>query len=124
MIKMKIGIKTTDFNLTDKTRSYILKKINKIEKLMKNIKLPSEVRVEVGRTTKHHKKGDDVFKAEINLKLGKSLLRSTSGEWDIKVAIDEACRGIEREMKKFKDIKITNYKKGARKAKDMIRENQ
>lgn len=120
---MKTEIKATDFDLTDKTRDHIAKKIEKIEKLAGSIKLPKEIRVEVGRTTRHHKKGDDLFRAEINFKLGKVFLRSVFGEWNIKVAIDKAFRGLEGELKKFKEIKVSNYKKGARKAKNIMRED-
>lgn len=120
---MKINIKTTNFNITDNTRGYIFKKIDKLNKLTINIKLPQEIRIEVGRTTDHHRKGDDLFKTEANLKIGGKLLRSVAEEWNIKVAIDNMYENLEREVQKFKDKKSVSYKRGARKAKEMMRES-
>ena len=119
---MRINIKTTKFDLADNIREYIFKKMDKIARLTNSLKLPQEAEIEVARTTEHHKKGDEIFLAEANLKIGGILLRASAKEWDIKVAIDAMHRNLEAEIHKFKDKKVAGYKKGARKAKEIMRE--
>lgn len=119
---MHINIKATKFNIPDNIREYIFKKMDKVSRLIKSLKLPQEAEIEVARTTEHHQKGDDIFLAEVNLKVGGILLRASAKEWDIKVAIDAMHKNLEAEIRKFKDKKAAGYKKGARKAKEIMRE--
>lgn len=68
---------------------------------MKSWEVNTEViaRVEIARTTKHHKRGD-VFRAEINLDLPNNLLRAVEEDWDIRVAINKTKNKLRREIKK------------------------
>ena len=119
---MHINIKTTKFDISENIREYIFKKMDKVSRLIKSFKLPQEAEIEIARTTEHHQKKDDLFLAEVNLKVGGILLRASAKEWDVKVAIDAMHKNLEAEIRKFKDKKVAGYKKGARKAKEIMRE--
>lgn len=118
---MKINIKTTNFHLTDHTRDYIFRKTDKLSRILQGVKLPQELYIEIGRTTRHHKKGDDLFRVEANLKLGNDILRIVSEEWDVMVAIDSARDGLARKIREFKGKRFALYKRRARIAKKTLR---
>ena len=62
---------------------------------------PIEVRVEIGKPSKHHRSGK-VFYAEANLKMGGKLLRATCQHEDLRNAIVEVKDELQRQIKKFK----------------------
>lgn len=118
---MKIIIKTTNLELTPAIEKYVEQKIGSVDKLLDDMdRSVIEARVEIGKTTKHHQKGD-IFRAEVNLTLPGRLLRSMAEEWDLRVAIDQVKNELQREIKKYRGKKEAQYKRGARKAKRMIR---
>ncbi len=118
---MKISIKGTNLKLTDSIYTYIERRIGELEKFIKNVggnaqpfekgKPPYEAWVEVGKTTRHHKKGN-VFLAEVQVRLPGKSLRAESEKPDLHVAIDEVKEEIERELKKYKEKRITLMKRG------------
>ena len=77
--------------------------------------------VEVGRTTNHHNKGEDIFRAEINLEYNGQNFRSESKKHDIRVAIDDCCNDLGRRVKKGRSKKISLFRKGGSKIKDMLK---
>lgn len=112
---MKITIKSTGFELTPSIKTYIEKKLGGIEKFVKKMDAEGavEMKVEVARTTKHHKHGD-VFSAEANLKVPGSLLRATHEDADVHTAIDRVEIILRGEIDKLKTKK--SPKAQARKA--------
>lgn len=111
---MRIFIKGTSFSLTPAIEDYIQKKIGGLEKYLKRLDGPAvETRVEVGKITEHHKKGD-IFRAEVNLTLPGALLRAEEKSHNLYAAIDFVHDEIKRQIISFKDKKITRYFKGAR----------
>lgn len=111
---MEIIFKSKNFSLTPSIEEYVQKKIRTLEKFLKNFDQETiKIEVEVGRTTYHHKSGE-VFRAEINLSLGRQLLRAESEQTDLFSAIDEVRDDLEQEIKKFKDRKETIFLRGAR----------
>jgi putative sigma-54 modulation protein len=118
---MKIIIKTTNLELTPEIEERIEEKINSVDKLLDDMdRNVIEARVEIGRTTKHHRKGD-IFRAEVNLTLPGRLLRSVAEEWDLRTALDQVKNELQQEIKKYRGKKEAQYKRGARKAKRMLR---
>jgi putative sigma-54 modulation protein len=118
---MKITIKTTNLKLTPEIEERIEEKINSVDKLLDDMdRSVVEARVEIGRTTKHHRKGD-IFRAEVNLTLPGRLLRSVAEEWDLRTALDQVKNELQQEIKKYRGKKEAQYKRGARKAKRMLR---
>lgn len=116
---MKIIIKTTNFSLTPAINLYLESKLNSLDKL-----LPKDdsivANVELGKTTKHHQKGN-VFKAEVNLKIPKRLIRVVAEEWDLRVAIDKVKDELQRKIKGNKEKNFSLYKRGARLFKKILR---
>lgn len=62
--------------------------------------MDTELRIELGRSTKHHQKGM-VYYAESNLKIAKKLLRAAVQESDVRAAIDVLHDKLEQEVIKF-----------------------
>lgn len=101
---MNIDIKSTNLDFTPVIKKYIEMKIGALGKFLKKIDLEGvvEVRVEIARTTKHHKRGD-VFKAECNLKLPHEILRAEHEDSDVRVCIDRIRDELQDEIKKYKE---------------------
>lgn len=111
---MQISIKTTNIELTPAIEEYIHQKIGSLEKFI-TAKF-YKVFVEIGKITRHHKSGD-VFRAEVNIDLPGKLIRSEAEEWDLRIAINRVRDELYRELKTYKEIQETKYKKGSRLAK-------
>ncbi len=100
---MKISIKATNLDITPSLKTYINSKLSGIDKLVKRFDEGGDVqlRLEIGRITKHHHKGD-VFMAEINLDLPGKVLRSEVSGPDVHQVLDEVKNKLRLEIEKFK----------------------
>jgi putative sigma-54 modulation protein len=96
---MNIDIIATDLDLTPSLKIYVEDKLGSIDKFIKKYDEKGSVhmRVEVGRTTRHHNKGD-VFRAEANLEVAGKLLRAEDENSDIHIAIDRVEDKLRREL--------------------------
>jgi ribosomal subunit interface protein len=103
---MKINIKTTQLDITPSLKEYIEEKIGALDKLIERYDAEGgvEIWIEVGRTTKHHQKGD-VFRAEADLRLPHKVLRAEDEDADIRVAIDRIRDKLKREIEKYKETR-------------------
>lgn len=109
-----IKIKATNMELMGPIENYVRGKVRLLQKFLHHYadgggKLVFEV--EVGRTTRHHEKGD-VFRAEFNFNTGRAHFRSEAERDDLYAAIDEAKDEMQRELRKRKDKDIAFKKKG------------
>ena len=95
---MHINIKSTNMELTQAIKDYIFEKVDSLEKFFNNAQ---QADVEVGKTTRHHQKGD-VFFCEINLSVPRTLLRAREEMDDLYKAINKAKERMQRELKKYK----------------------
>lgn len=103
-------VHTKNLELTPSINAVIKQKMDTIAKLFKPDDQLIEARVEVGKPSRHHQKGF-VYYAEINLKIGRKLLRATAKHVDLRTAVDFARDEIERQVKKFKSkIRDTSRK--------------
>jgi len=102
---MQIIIKTTNINLSPSIKEYIEKRIGTLRKFLKRID-PEVVKieVEVGKPSRHHRKGN-VYYAEANISLPKKLLRAESQSWDLHLAIDEVRENLIRQIERYKEKK-------------------
>ena len=120
---MRISINTKDITLTPALEAYIEEKftshIRKFVEAKNDPDLPL-LAIDIGRSTRHHKKGN-IFYAEANLQMGKILLRAVAESEDIHSACDLMRDELEREIKKFSEKRKTLQKKGARAAKEEMR---
>lgn len=105
-------IKGINLELTPAIREYIETKIGSLNRFLKRFEAESEIKifVEIARTTRHHKSGN-VFCAEASFSIGKKLLRAEHSDWDIRVAIDKVKDKLQQEIKKYKEIKMMDYKR-------------
>ena len=126
---MRIIIRATNFALTPALSDFIEKKIGGdistlLSKRFQSSQLGKDIlaaKVEVARTTRHHKKGD-IFRAEVTIGLpGKKILRAEAEEWDVRVAIDKVRDELFLEISKWKEKKTTRSKTIARKFKNRLK---
>ncbi len=97
---MRIDISTKNITLNSALEDFVADKIGGLEHLIGNA--DGEVRVEIGKPSKHHRSGD-IFSAEVNLKLGGKLLRATSSHEDLHSAIVSVKDDLQIQIKKFKE---------------------
>ncbi len=87
-------------DLTPAIKDYVNEKVGSLEKFFDQAII---ARVDVGRTSNHHQKGD-VFRAEINMDVPqKHVLRAESVKEDLYLAINDAKADLERQIKKYKE---------------------
>ena len=110
---MNIIIKATNLSLTDSITQYIEDTLGSLRKMAGGLGESVETRVEVGRSTYHHKKGE-IFFAEVNLRIGKNLLRAKSEALTVYSAIDDVRDELRQELYKFKGKRETIFLRGAR----------
>ena len=106
--------------LTDAIREYVEKRSLGLEKFMQNNDTTQMVRVEVGKTTMHHKHGD-VYKAQFDITIAGAKFHAVSEKEDLYSAIDDAKEGIIREITSNKDRRGTLFRRGARSVKKMLK---
>lgn len=100
---MNITIKKT-LDVTPSLATYIEEKLMPLAKFVKPFEKGGEItlRLEVSRTTEHHRKGDEIFMAAIDLGLPGKVLRSEASASDIRKAIDEVRTMMHMEIQKYK----------------------
>ena len=120
---LKVNIKATNIKLDDALYEYIYEKIGTLDKFIEDVDGSVQAWVEVGKPSKHHRKGQEEFYTEVDIRLpGKGrVLRSEARRKDLRLAIDEVKNELQRELKQYKGKQEAKYKRGARKAKRLIR---
>ena len=108
---MEIIIKGT-VDLTPPLRTYIQKKLAPLVKFIPQFDGTgeAEIRLEVSRTTHHHRKGP-VFFAAADLRLPHKILRAEGYAEDIRKAIDQVRDTLRLEIEKYK-TRITEPRRG------------
>jgi len=121
---LKLNIKATNIKLDDFLYDYINEKIGNLDRFTEGIDSNAQVWIEVGKPSKHHKKGAEEFYAEVNIELsgrGKTLIRAEAKQWDLKMAIDDVKDKLQQELNKYKGKQEAKYKRNARIAKNLMR---
>lgn len=125
---MRIVIKTTNIKLDKAFEDFINEKIGGLKKFLKIFqedkkikkgKRLDEIFVEVGKETRHHKKGP-FFRAEAQVYLPGKSLRSEAIAEDLKTAIVEVKDELQQEIKKYKLKFIDSYRRKQRKLKNRL----
>ncbi|MBI2888990.1 MAG: ribosome-associated translation inhibitor RaiA [Candidatus Liptonbacteria bacterium] len=106
---MNLNLKATGFEWTPALKSFVEKKLGTLQKFVKRFDAEGdiELRVEIAKTTEHHKKGV-IFRAEANLRLPKELVRAEECAEDVRVAIDRLHHVLEVEIAKYKTKFVDN----------------
>lgn len=110
---MKVIIKATTLDVTPALKVYIERKLGALGKLLRRFEKDGEVelRVEIARSTHHHKSGP-VFMAEANLRLPGKVLRAEENHIDARWAIDRIENKLKLEIEKYKTKKIERPRRG------------
>ena len=100
---MHINIKATNLDLTLSLRAYIDQKLGTLGKFIEKFDAEgvAEIWMEVGRTTRHHHKGN-VFRAEADLRLPHKILRAVEESEDVRAAIDLIRNKLRLEIEKYR----------------------
>ncbi len=88
--------------LTDAIKSRVESKSVALGKLTKEFDPAAELRVEVGKSTKHHAKGP-FFRAEFQMVVPGNDLRAVTEEEDLYHAIGTARDQLRRQLKDYKN---------------------
>jgi len=115
---MNIIIKTKNFELTPAIREFTEKKIGSLEKyfnLLQQDDNPelapkTEVIIEVGKTTMHHRKGE-IFRAEVLITFYDKKIRAAKSADDLQKAIVEVRDDLQRQITDIKEKMIDQKRK-------------
>lgn len=113
---MNIIIKGTNLELHEDLKAYVNEKIGGLKKFIENenIDINSVIaRVELAKTTQHHKQGE-IYKAEVNLELPKKMIRNVVESDDIYKSIDNVKDELKIMINEYKDERTTRIRRGAR----------
>ncbi|MDO8572965.1 MAG: ribosome-associated translation inhibitor RaiA [bacterium] len=119
---MNISVKATNIVLTPAISQYIDEKVGSLEKFIVATD-PTTVRanIEVGKTTRHHHSGNDIFLAEINLHIDGKVLRAVSEQSTLYAALDDMKDEIAREINSSKNKQRTLLRRGGATVKNLIK---
>jgi len=116
---MSLNIKTTNIELTEAINEYVISRLERVQKFSKDSDITAYV--EIGKTTNHHKQGEDIFKAEFDVVVNGTRIFAKAQAGDLYAAIDEAKEEIVRTITHMKDRKQTLFRRGAKSVKKMIK---
>ena len=117
---MHHNIKTTDFEMTPEVSEYLDSKLQTLDKYVARDDESVKCDVEIGRSTEHHQSGK-VFRVEINITIGKKMLRAVAEEETINAAIDRAKDDITKTLRRHKGKQSRLFRKGGEKIKNFLR---
>jgi ribosomal subunit interface protein len=117
---MKVNIHTTGIDLSDPIEEHIYKMLSRVEAKLPDYKESIVYMVTVGRTTNHHTNGE-VYKARIEAKMSGNDYISDATSDDLYKSIDIAGDELERSVVNNTKKKRTLFRRGASKAKRMIK---
>lgn len=117
---MNINIKATGIELTPSISDYAHKKIGTLEKYLNEKTKDAVFRVDIGKTTNHHKAGD-IFRAEVNVSGGGLNLYAVEEAADLYAAIDLVEAELARELVHEKGRRAKLLRKGQQTIKDLMK---
>ena len=116
---MKINLKATGIELTPSITEYAEKKVSALEKFINKPADSYLARVEIGKTTRHHKEGF-IFRAEIHLTGAGLDVYAVNEAEDLYAAIDLAEAETARELQSEKGRRARLMRKGQQAFKNMV----
>lgn len=114
---MKIITKGVNINITESVEEYLYKKLSSIEKFIND---DTKVEVELEKTSNHHKAGD-IFRAEVNILIHGKMNRVERSSANMYSSIDLMQEELFNILSNKKDKRITLFKKGAQKIKNIFK---
>jgi ribosomal subunit interface protein len=123
---MAVIITRGTIRLTPALDALVKRQAAKIELFTKRFGSGVIIRIELSRSTRHHKKGS-IFRSEINcnvpgVRIG--TFRAEAVNEDLRAAFTETSGEMIRQLEKFRGRISARYKKGARELKRRMREDE
>lgn len=115
---MNIAIKSTNITLTDAIREYVNCRFVFLSNFLSS--QDTVCRIEVGKTTRHHKHGE-VFRAEVRVVVNGHEYYLTSEKNDLYQAIDDVKEDLFNKIVSEKEKRQTFFKRSGTKLKNMIK---
>lgn len=120
MLPTAFNIKATNLTLTPELRGYVERRFESLAGLLDFNDPTLKVQIEVGRTTRHHDKGE-VYRAEFNVRLRRGSFRSVAEGATIQAAIDDAREALETNLERAKKRSASFVRRSGRAMKDLVR---
>ncbi len=108
---MQLDIKAKNITLTEAIRAYVEAKVATFDAKVARFGTSVSCEVEVGMTTRHHKKGP-IFRAEIHVRLPGNLVYAEAEDFNLYVALNEAKKEAERQILAYKGLRAQKAKRG------------
>lgn len=110
---MNIIIKWTGIELSEPLEQQVHEKIGSLEKFMEENGEQATARVELAKTTEHHRSGE-IFRAEVNLSLPRKQLRVEAEDDNLYKAIDEVKEKLAMRLGEYKKEKVLGARRKRR----------
>ncbi len=117
---MRLTIKATNIEHTNAIDAYLSKRMAELERILDAKEKSQIARLDIGKTSKHHKEGKEVFYAEVTFHVKKKDFRAVAKAPDLYAAIDKMKDMIVREVLRHHVKTSTLEKKGAREMKRRV----
>ncbi len=114
---MKIITKGININITESVEDYLYKKMSSVEKFIHD---DTKVEVELEKTTNHHKAGD-IFRAEVHIWINGKIIKAEKTSANMYSSIDLMQEELFNILSNKKDKRITLFRKGAQKIKNIFK---
>ncbi|MEK7601315.1 MAG: HPF/RaiA family ribosome-associated protein [Patescibacteria group bacterium] len=119
---MNIRIKTTGYEMTQETQSYLNERLLRIEKLLNGDAELARCEVEIGRDAGNQRHGANLWFAEFNIQSpGGRLVRATNRSESINGAIDDAKAEAERQIRRERKVHIRMWRRSGAAFKKLLR---
>lgn len=120
MLPTAFNIKATNMGLTPEIRTYVERRFLSLAGLIDFQDPTLKVQVEVGRTTRHHDKGE-VYRAEFNVRSRRGSFRSVAEAATMNAAIDDVREALETNVERAKKRNVSFVRRSGRAMKDLLR---
>ncbi|HTK04893.1 MAG TPA: ribosome-associated translation inhibitor RaiA [Candidatus Eisenbacteria bacterium] len=101
---MNLSLKGKGLSLTEAIKAAIEQKLAVLDKKVAKFGPSVNAEVEVGRTTKHHKKGE-LYRAEVHVRLPGKLVYAEALNKDLYAAIGAAVREASGQVASYKGLR-------------------
>ena len=119
---MDTRIKTTDYQMTPETRTYLDQRVASLAKALTGFEDVARIEVEIGRDAGRPRHGANIWFAEMHVIVpGQERVYARNNSESVNGAIDDVKEEVERQLRRERKIHIRLYRKGGALAKRLMR---
>ena len=119
---MDIRIKTTDYQMTPETRTYLDQRVASLAKALTGFEDVARIEVEIGRDAGRPRHGANIWFAEMQVIVpGQERVYARNNSESVNGAIDDVKEEVERQLRRERKIHIRLYRKGGAMLKRLMR---